>query len=318
VKDTHVWSGLLLPLPVLLGLAARGLRLDLRRLARWDRLDLRWMRSLGRDRTAPPGKFNAGQKLFAAFAGAAGISMLVTGSIMRWYEPFPLAWRTGATFSHDWLGLALVVAVTGHIGKAVADPVALRSMFRGWVPASWAQRHRPRWYAELVGASASAPPDPTPAARAVDSLPRPTGRLVLGVLAVLLAVGVAAAAVLIGVGGGGADDPGTVAVRWEEAVIRQDYAALYDLAGTDQRGRSTRDQFVTVKTREMLDHADSKGRVVEVTIEEVDQDGELATVSLLLRERDGIQVSQPVGLIRENGDWKVAEYQLSSQGPPPA
>jgi formate dehydrogenase subunit gamma len=167
VRNVHVWCGLLVPLPVLIGLAVSptGLRRDFRRLARWDRLDIRWLRSLGRDRTAPPGKFNAGQKAFASFAGAAGLAMLGTGALMRWHEPFPLSWRTGATFVHDLTALALVVAVLGHIVKAVADPVALGSMFSGWVPASWAREHRPRWYAEFLAAgelSGERGPSPPP------------------------------------------------------------------------------------------------------------------------------------------------------------
>ena len=75
--------------------------------------------------------------------------MLATGGIMRWFDPFPLAWRTGATFVHDWLALALLVVTIGHIGKALAEPVSLRAMARGTVPARYAERHHPRWWTEL-------------------------------------------------------------------------------------------------------------------------------------------------------------------------
>ena len=66
-------------------------------------------------------------------AGAIPV-MLATGSIMRWFKPFPLSWRTGATFVHDWVFLALLVVVIGHIGKALADPTALKGMISGRVP----------------------------------------------------------------------------------------------------------------------------------------------------------------------------------------
>lgn len=56
----------------------------------------------------------------------AGVAMLMTGSVMRWFEPFPLDWRTGATFVHDWLALVLAVVVAGHVVLALADPAALR------------------------------------------------------------------------------------------------------------------------------------------------------------------------------------------------
>ena len=57
--------------------------------------------------------------------------MLATGYIMRWFDPFPLDWRTGATFVHDWLAAALLVTITGHIMFALRDGDSLRAMFRG-------------------------------------------------------------------------------------------------------------------------------------------------------------------------------------------
>ncbi|HEX2192433.1 MAG TPA: cytochrome b/b6 domain-containing protein [Acidimicrobiales bacterium] len=158
VRQVHVASGLLLPVPLLLALVGRwGRRLlaDLRAFNRWDDDDRRWLRSWGRDPGVRLGKFNTGQKLNAAFvAGAMGV-MLVTGSIMHWFDPFPLSWRTGATFVHDWTAIAIAVVLAGHVRMALADPDALRSMVRGWVPADWARRHRPRWYEEQVGESAA-------------------------------------------------------------------------------------------------------------------------------------------------------------------
>ena len=97
------------------------------------------------------GKFNAGQKLNAIFVAGCIPLMLATGSIMRWFEPFPLAWRTGATFVHDWLALTLLAVVIGHIGKALAEPVALRAMRTGTMPAEHVRRHHPRWWREVQG-----------------------------------------------------------------------------------------------------------------------------------------------------------------------
>ena len=64
------------------------------------------------------GKFNAGQKLYAAFVIGAIPVMLMTGGVMRWYDPFPLAWRTGATFVHDWIATILLFTIVGHIVMA--------------------------------------------------------------------------------------------------------------------------------------------------------------------------------------------------------
>jgi formate dehydrogenase subunit gamma len=166
VKDVHVVAGVLLPLPLLLAYAGRwrdGLRRDVRRLARWSTDDGRWLRSLGRRGHARMGKFNAGQKLNAIFVAGCIPLMLATGSIMRWFAPFPLAWRTGATFVHDWLALALLAVIVGHIGKALAEPAALRAMRRGTVPATYVQAHHPRWWREVLATDAEAPAADAPA-----------------------------------------------------------------------------------------------------------------------------------------------------------
>lgn len=149
VRDVHVVAGLLLPLPWLaarLGPWSAMVRADTRRLARWDAHDRRWLRSFGRDPFARLGKFHPLQKLNAAFTAGAIPVMLGTGAVMRWFDPFPIEWRTGATFVHDWISLGLFVTVAVHICKAVGDREALGGMWSGSVGARWARRHHPRWY----------------------------------------------------------------------------------------------------------------------------------------------------------------------------
>lgn len=165
VKDIHVYSGLLLPVPLLVAYAGvwrDGVRRDVRRLARWSVDDRRWLTSLGRRGRPRMGKFNAGQKLNAIFVAGSIPVMLATGAIMRWFDPFPLAWRTGATFVHDWFALALLALIVGHIGKALADPVALRAMAEGSVPARHVERQHPRWWAEVQAAAPHEPEVPEP------------------------------------------------------------------------------------------------------------------------------------------------------------
>lgn len=152
LKDVHVISGVVLPLPLLLAYAGpwrAALRRDVRRLSRWSVDDRRWLTSFGRKGKESMGKFNAGQKMNAIFVAGCIPLLLATGSIMRWFTPFPLAWRTGATFVHDWLALLLLAAIIGHIVIALADPVALRAMLRGTVSRQHVDRHHPRWAAEL-------------------------------------------------------------------------------------------------------------------------------------------------------------------------
>jgi formate dehydrogenase subunit gamma len=162
VRDLHVAAGLALPLPLLgslPGRRGRALRRDLSALNRFSPDDWRWLRSRGRAPGIRLGKFNPGQKLNAAFVGGAGVVLLTSGSVMRFFKPFPVEWRTGATFVHDWTALGLGLAVVGHVWLALADPEALRSMFHGRVPCWWAKAKRPRWYEESV-----TEPEPEPAA----------------------------------------------------------------------------------------------------------------------------------------------------------
>jgi formate dehydrogenase subunit gamma len=112
------------------------------------------LRSFGRDPFVENGKFNAGQKLNAAFTAGAVLLLLATGSIMRWFGPFPLTWRTGATFVHDWTAFALGLVLVGHVAKALGDREALGAMARGSVSRRWAARKAPRWLAEVDGRSA--------------------------------------------------------------------------------------------------------------------------------------------------------------------
>ena len=154
VRLTHVCSGLALPFPLLaarLGPWRKGFVADIRALARFDDEDRRWLRSLGRARDVQMGKFHPGQKLNAAFTLGAVVVMLATGFVMHWFRYFPVEWRTGATFVHDWLALVIAVVLAGHLRMALKDPDARRAMTEGWVPTIWARRHRPRWYEEMTG-----------------------------------------------------------------------------------------------------------------------------------------------------------------------
>lgn len=163
LKDLHVYGGLAIPLPLVLAYAGRwrdAVRRDVRTLARWTKADKTWLRSLGHRATDEVGKFNAGQKANAAFVAGMIPVMLVTGSIMRWFAPFPLSWRTGATFVHDWTAIATWLVVAGHITIALGNPPALGAMVRGWMSRRFAEDHHPGWATEMDGADAEPAPEP--------------------------------------------------------------------------------------------------------------------------------------------------------------
>jgi formate dehydrogenase subunit gamma len=166
VRTIHVWSGLLLLGPLVVGLLGpwrRPLVTDLRRLSRWTLADRQWLRRSRRaDASTRMGKFNAGQKVFGAFVGGAMPVMLASGSIMHWFKPFSDDWRTGATFVHDWVAIGLFIAIPIHVFKALSEPILLRAMVLGWVPRRWAELHRPAWFAEL-SATADGTKDVDPA-----------------------------------------------------------------------------------------------------------------------------------------------------------
>ena len=148
VSDIHVIAGFLLPVPIVLALGSRAFRNDAGELNRFSPDDWKWLRS--RDRRSgriPVGKFNAGQKLNSAFTLGSILVMLATGSIMFFSSLFPDDIRTGATFVHDWLTLAIVVVLAGHIYMAMKDTEARVGMRTGEVSVDWARREHGYWEA---------------------------------------------------------------------------------------------------------------------------------------------------------------------------
>ncbi|MBV6696813.1 cytochrome b/b6 domain-containing protein [Kitasatospora aureofaciens] len=146
VVTVHIWCGLALPAPLLVGLTSRALRADVSRLSRFTDVDWAWLRAV-RTRAAerPAGKFNAGQKLYAQWTLGAILVILGTGLLMWLTHLAPPAWRTGATFVHDWLAAAIAVVTVGHIRMALRDGEARRGMRTGLVDRRWAEREHPEW-----------------------------------------------------------------------------------------------------------------------------------------------------------------------------
>ncbi|WP_406214715.1 cytochrome b/b6 domain-containing protein [Streptomyces canus] len=149
VVRVHEWAGLALPVPALVGLVSRAFRADLGFLNRFGPHDRVWLRAaLRRDKrraSRPAGKFNAGQKVYAAWIAGASLVMLGTGLLMWFTHLTPIQWRTSATFVHDWLALTIGIVLAGHIGMALGDPEARRGLRTGDVSREWAEREHPLW-----------------------------------------------------------------------------------------------------------------------------------------------------------------------------
>jgi formate dehydrogenase subunit gamma len=152
VENIHVITGLSLLGPLVLGVAGpwrKRLIKDLRRFDRWGASDFDWFRGPARRSGLPRDKFNGGQKIEAAFLGAAMVAALVTGVIMRFAPSSWITWATGATLVHDTLFFAITLAVLVHVVFALSRPDQLVSMFSGRISRPWARAHAGAWLSEV-------------------------------------------------------------------------------------------------------------------------------------------------------------------------
>lgn len=149
----HIVAGILLPVPMLAGLAvSTALRDDVATLARWTRIDGQWLRR--RDRRSaglPVGKFNGGQKLAAAVMAGTGLVLFGTGLLL--IAPvrldLPDATREGATIVHDLFTFGLLALLAGHIWLALRHPEARTALRTGRVDRDYAEREHAGWAADV-------------------------------------------------------------------------------------------------------------------------------------------------------------------------
>jgi len=152
IENIHVITGLSLLGPLVLGVVGpwrKRLIKDLRRFDRWGASDFDWFKSGARRSGLPRDKFNGGQKIEAAFLGAAMVAALVTGVIMRFAPSSWITWATGATLVHDALFFAIAAAVIVHISFALSRPDQLVSMVNGRISRAWAKEHAGAWVSEV-------------------------------------------------------------------------------------------------------------------------------------------------------------------------
>ena len=150
VKDVHVYTAIawivLLALVVAVG-DRRGLRGTLRELDLFDEDDRLWLRGARR----PQGRFNAGQKLNAAFTASFAVLFSVSG-LLLWYGERDTRFRFASTILlHDGLMYVALVLLVGHLYLAVIHPAtrhALRGITLGTVREDWAARHHAKWRPE--------------------------------------------------------------------------------------------------------------------------------------------------------------------------
>lgn len=147
VKDVHLLTALAwavaLAAVLLLG-DRRTLRATLHELDVFDADDRRFL--LGR--SAPQGRFNAGQKVNAALTASFALLFAVSG-VLLWLGEGNTRYRFDSTIVlHDVLTYLSVALLTGHLYLAVVHPRtrhALRGMTLGTVREDWAREHHPKW-----------------------------------------------------------------------------------------------------------------------------------------------------------------------------
>ena len=150
----HLYSGFALPIPMAAGVFSKAYRADARRLNRHTAQDRLWLKHRGwkpgrvAQHGLKVGKFNAGQKLNAAFLCGAILVMTGTGTIMWFQNLASVSARTGATFVHDWLAIAIGFDIIGHVRFAMLDRHARAGMRSGTVPRWWAEQEHELWAQE--------------------------------------------------------------------------------------------------------------------------------------------------------------------------
>jgi formate dehydrogenase subunit gamma len=98
------------------------------------------------------GKFNAGQKLFGLFVGAATIALGVSGIFIWAPTAFPRIIVQFSLFLHGLTFVLAVMFVIVHIYLAtIGNPGTLEGMLWGHVRKIWARKHHPKWYREVEG-----------------------------------------------------------------------------------------------------------------------------------------------------------------------
>lgn len=153
VETTHIVTGLLLPVPMLVGLAlSRELRTDVSLLGRMTRVDRAWLRRRDRRRARlAVGKFNGGQKLASAVLLGALLVLFGTGLLL--IAPvridLPVGMRQGATIVHDLFTFGVLVLLGGHLWLALRHPEARRALRTGRMDRRYAEVEYAGWADEI-------------------------------------------------------------------------------------------------------------------------------------------------------------------------
>lgn len=103
---------------------------------------------------------------------------------------------------------------------------------------------------------------------------------------------------------------GDLAVAYERAWDRLDFATLWAVSGPGLRDGLTRRQFIAAKRRAYGTGRHPVGLVERTSLDDVAVAGEVAVALTRLALRDGAVVRNEVRMERRMGRWEVTGYRL--------
>jgi hypothetical protein len=113
----------------------------------------------------------------------------------------------------------------------------------------------------------------------------------------------------------GPRDPGPVdvAVAYEQAWDRLDFATLWALSSPRLRDGRSKSRFIRDKQEAYRSEGGLRDLIRTIRPERVEVNGPTARVLARLELRDGQEVVDEMLLEREAGDWRVIAYHLASR-----
>lgn len=102
--------------------------------------------------------------------------------------------------------------------------------------------------------------------------------------------------------------PGEVALAYEEAWDRFDFATVWELSGTEMRDGRSREEFVGAKRAAFADRPSLDQLAGRVLVEDVVIEGQRANVRTSLGLEDTRPAGSDITMERRDGRWQVVAY----------
>ena len=107
--------------------------------------------------------------------------------------------------------------------------------------------------------------------------------------------------------------PDDVAVSYEHAWDRLDFASLFTLSASELRDGLDRKAFVAAKRAAYAERSELRGLVENVVADDVAVRGKHAIVTTRVELRDGAVVHNRVELVRRTSRWQVYGYAVAPE-----